>query len=106
MLQQQLYLELLRCYTSVEPDLIIMQALQEVLKVPAVKLQMYILVVNVFFIREEFQTVELDRPEYGFGHYRSPPLEILANRVNCKIGVISTSDSLDFTPKDLQIMSI
>eukprot|EP00944_MAST-04C_sp_MAST-4C-sp1_P010465 g10465.t1 len=42
--------------------------------------------------------------EYGFGHYRSPPLEILANRVKCKIGVISTSDSLDFTPKDLQIM--
>ena len=42
--------------------------------------------------------------EYGFGHYRSPPLEILANQVKCKIGVISTSDSLDFTPKDLQIM--
>ena len=42
--------------------------------------------------------------EYGFGHYRSPPLELLANEAQCKIGVISTSDSLDYTSKDLQIM--
>ena len=53
----------LSCYVAIqafEPDLIISAGTAGGLKVPAVKLQMYILVVNVFFIREEFQTVELD----------------------------------------------
>eukprot|EP00041_Stephanoeca_diplocostata_P007219 m.100978 g.100978 ORF g.100978 m.100978 type:complete len:330 (+) comp16786_c0_seq1:239-1228(+) len=42
--------------------------------------------------------------EYGFGHFRSPPCELLAEQVGCKIGVVSTSDSLDHTARDLQIM--
>ena len=42
--------------------------------------------------------------EYGFGHFRNAPLELLADATGCKVGVVSTSDSLDHTPKDLQIM--
>jgi 5'-methylthioadenosine nucleosidase len=42
--------------------------------------------------------------EYGFGHYRSPPVEVLARKTGCKLGVVSTSDSLDHTPRDLQMM--
>ena len=42
--------------------------------------------------------------EYGFGHFRSPPLPILAKTVRVKQGVISTSDSLDFTETDLQLL--
>ena len=42
--------------------------------------------------------------EYGFGHYRSPPLSGLAARAGLKLGVISTSDSLDTVPMDLELM--
>lgn len=43
--------------------------------------------------------------EYGFGHYRSPPLGALARKLGVKVGVISTSDSLDTVPTDLELMS-
>jgi len=42
--------------------------------------------------------------EYGFGHYRSPQLGALASAAGLKVGVISTSDSLDCTPMDLELM--
>lgn len=42
--------------------------------------------------------------EYGFGHFRSPPLLRLASLVGVKLGVVTTSDSLDHTPRDMQIM--
>lgn len=42
--------------------------------------------------------------EYGFGHFRSPPLPILAKLVKVKQGVVSTSDSLDCTETDLQLL--
>lgn len=42
--------------------------------------------------------------EYGFGHYRSPQLGALASAAKVKVGVISTSDSLDCTPVDLELM--
>ena len=42
--------------------------------------------------------------EYGFGHYRSPPLGGLAARAGVKLGVVSTSDSLDTVPMDLELM--
>ena len=42
--------------------------------------------------------------EYGFGHYRSPQLGALASSAGLKVGVISTSDSLDCTPVDLELM--
>ena len=43
--------------------------------------------------------------ESGFGHYRSPPLLGLARTAGLKLGVVSTSDSLDATPLDLQLMA-
>lgn len=43
--------------------------------------------------------------EYGFGHFRSPPLELLAAQAGLKTGVVSTSDSLDYTARDLQQMA-
>jgi len=42
--------------------------------------------------------------EYGFGHYRSPPLGKLASHIGVKTGVVSTSDSLDAVPMDLELM--
>ena len=42
--------------------------------------------------------------EYGFGHFRSPPLGALAARAGLKVGVISTSDSLDSSNIDLELM--
>ena len=42
--------------------------------------------------------------EYGFGHFRSPPLAGLAAAAGLKQGVVSTSDSLDSTPTDLDLM--
>jgi nucleoside phosphorylase len=42
--------------------------------------------------------------EYGFGHFRSPALAGMSKACGLKQGVVSTSDSLDFTPKDLQLM--
>lgn len=42
--------------------------------------------------------------EYGFGHYRSPPLSALAAAAGLKQGVVSTSDSLDASPTDLELM--
>ena len=42
--------------------------------------------------------------EYGFGHYRSPPLGKLASHLGVKTGVVSTSDSLDAVPMDLELM--
>ena len=37
--------------------------------------------------------------EYGFGHFRSPPLMKLAHEAGLKLGVVSTSDSLDCSPR-------
>eukprot|EP01063_Lacrimia_lanifica_P014345 TRINITY_DN20951_c0_g1_i1.p1 TRINITY_DN20951_c0_g1~~TRINITY_DN20951_c0_g1_i1.p1 ORF type:complete len:288 (+),score=92.92 TRINITY_DN20951_c0_g1_i1:57-866(+) len=45
-----------------------------------------------------------DYEEYGFGHFRSPPLPVLAREVGAKMGVVTTSDSLDFSPIDLELM--
>jgi 5'-methylthioadenosine nucleosidase len=45
-----------------------------------------------------------DYEEYGFGHFRSPPLPLLAAKCGLKMGVVSTSDSLDFSPIDLELM--
>mmetsp|Transcript_25412 Transcript_25412/g.81262 ORF Transcript_25412/g.81262 Transcript_25412/m.81262 type:complete len:325 (+) Transcript_25412:25-999(+) len=42
--------------------------------------------------------------EYGFGHIRSPNLSALAAAVGLKVGVVSTSDSLDCTPTDLALL--
>lgn len=42
--------------------------------------------------------------EYGFGHYRSPPLVRLADTVAAKLGVVSSSDALDCDEASLQIM--
>ena len=42
--------------------------------------------------------------EYGYGHYRSPPLGRLVAQLDLKQGVLSTSDSLDCSPIDLQLM--
>ena len=44
--------------------------------------------------------------EFGFGNYRSPPVELLAFATGCKMGVVSTSDSLDHTARDMQIMHV
>jgi 5'-methylthioadenosine nucleosidase len=45
-----------------------------------------------------------DYEEYGFGHFRSPPLPLLAAECGLKQGVVSTSDSLDHSPIDLELM--
>eukprot|EP00965_Chrysotila_dentata_P232197 6198823-Pleurochrysis_carterae.AAC.10 len=42
--------------------------------------------------------------EYGFGHFRSPPLSLLAQTAGLKLGVVSTSDSLDCSQIDMQLM--
>jgi 5'-methylthioadenosine nucleosidase len=45
-----------------------------------------------------------DYEEYGFGHFRSPSLPLLAAKCGLKQGVVSTSDSLDHSPIDLELM--
>ena len=42
--------------------------------------------------------------EYGFGHFRSPPLGALAQAIGLKQGIVSTSDSLDASERDLELM--
>ena len=42
--------------------------------------------------------------EYGFGHFRSPNLVGLARSANLKLGVVTTSDSLDCTERDMELM--
>jgi len=42
--------------------------------------------------------------EYGFGHFRSPNLIGLAHAADLKQGVVTTSDSLDTTQKDMELM--
>ena len=42
--------------------------------------------------------------EYGFGHFRSPNLIGLAHAAKLKQGVVTTSDSLDTTQKDMELM--
>lgn len=42
--------------------------------------------------------------EYGFGHFRSPPLGRLAAACGVKQGVVSSSDSLDCSSTDLQLL--
>ena len=42
--------------------------------------------------------------EYGFGHFRSPPLGAVAAAAGLKLGVVTTSDSLDSTATDMQLM--
>ena len=49
---------------------------------------------------DESDTLE----EYGFGHFRSPSVPLLATACGLKVGVVSTSDSLDHTPIDLELM--
>jgi hypothetical protein len=44
------------------------------------------------------------RFRYGFGHFRSPPLAGLARHCRLKTGVVSTSDSLDATAGDLELL--
>jgi len=41
--------------------------------------------------------------EYGFGHFRSPPLVGVAAAGGLKLGVVTTSDSLDSTATDMQV---
>lgn len=42
--------------------------------------------------------------EYGFGHFRSPPLMKLASAAGLKLGVVSTSDSLDCSETDMALL--
>jgi nucleoside phosphorylase len=42
--------------------------------------------------------------EQGFGHYRSPALAGLSAAAGLKTGVVSTSDSLDTSEKDMELM--
>ena len=42
--------------------------------------------------------------EYGFGHFRSPPLGGVAAAARLKQGVVTTSDSLDSTETDMELM--
>jgi 5'-methylthioadenosine nucleosidase len=42
--------------------------------------------------------------EYGFGHFRSPPLYRLAKCLQAKQGVVSSSDSLDCTAMDFELL--
>jgi 5'-methylthioadenosine nucleosidase len=42
--------------------------------------------------------------EYGFGHFRSPPLNHLAKTVGVKQGIVSSSDCLDCSEIDLQLL--
>lgn len=42
--------------------------------------------------------------EYGFGHFRSPPLNSLAKRVGVKQGIVSSSDCLDCSEIDLHLL--
>lgn len=42
--------------------------------------------------------------EYGFGHFRSPPLSALARRIGVKQGIVSSSDCLDCSEIDLQLL--
>jgi 5'-methylthioadenosine nucleosidase len=42
--------------------------------------------------------------EYGFGHFRSPPLYRLAREAGLQVGVISTADSLDCSPTDMALL--
>jgi nucleoside phosphorylase len=42
--------------------------------------------------------------EYGFGNFRSPNLIGLAHAANLKLGVVSTSDSLDCSDNDMALM--
>ncbi len=43
--------------------------------------------------------------EYGVGHFPALDLSHLAQTLQLKKGVITTSDSIDFTPQDLEIMT-
>eukprot|EP00602_Paraphysomonas_sp_CaronLab_P002234 CAMPEP_0185029264 /NCGR_PEP_ID=MMETSP1103-20130426/15459_1 /TAXON_ID=36769 /ORGANISM="Paraphysomonas bandaiensis, Strain Caron Lab Isolate" /LENGTH=271 /DNA_ID=CAMNT_0027563939 /DNA_START=58 /DNA_END=870 /DNA_ORIENTATION=+ len=42
--------------------------------------------------------------EYGFGHFRCPPMSRLAKITGLKQGVVSSSDSLDSSEIDLEIL--
>ena len=42
--------------------------------------------------------------EYGFGHFRSPNLIGLARAIDLKLGVVTTSDSLDCSDRDMALM--
>lgn len=42
--------------------------------------------------------------EYGFGHFRSPAMPKLAKAIDVKQGVVSSSDSLDCSEMDLQLL--
>mmetsp|Transcript_16131 Transcript_16131/g.31524 ORF Transcript_16131/g.31524 Transcript_16131/m.31524 type:complete len:301 (+) Transcript_16131:121-1023(+) len=42
--------------------------------------------------------------DYGLGNFRCPPMGRLAQHTGCKLGVISTSDSLGYTIEDLEVM--
>ena len=42
---------------------------------------------------------------YGLGSYEGPRLANLAQQAGCKTGVVSTGDSFDIVPSDLEIMN-
>lgn len=42
---------------------------------------------------------------YGLGSYPGPSLATLSQRAGCKTGVVSTGDSFDIVPSDLEIMN-
>jgi len=52
--------------------------------------------------RQNSYNVSLE--EYGFGHFRSPNLIGLAKAADLKLGVLTTSDSLDSCEKDMELM--
>ena len=53
----------------------------------------------------ESETASPPYEEYGFGQFRAPPLGALAAAAGLKRGVVSTSDSLDCTARDIELMA-
>lgn len=95
------------CYVSIEafkPDIIISAGTAGGFKSAGGEIADVYLSSKCVFHSRRIPDSGIGYCEYGFGHFRSPPLELLAKQAKCKIGVISTSDSLDYTAKDLQIM--
>ena len=95
------------CYVSIEafkPDIVISAGTAGGFKSAGGEIADVYLSSKCVFHSRRIPNSDIGYCEYGFGHFRSPPLELLAKQAKCKIGVISTSDSLDYTAKDLQII--
>lgn len=43
--------------------------------------------------------------EYGVGSYEGPKLDKLAEQIGAKVGVCSTGDSFEDTPRDIEMMN-